>query len=199
MNLSNKKYLTDLHYGNTNKSTIVSFDQLLSHPKYKKHIEPALMKILDIKSSDDVFMLDFENRKKIIEEINKFNFVNVPEEYSTESKSSIFFNSADCLSTKEDLIEISNDFLGKNFSKRVSNDMESDYVVNHHHLTSQLGLFKYNKVNDKLDLMVKKAIIFNEKGMGEVELPKVSIEILNEKLKLYVNNKYKNTKNKLVV
>tara|TARA_Y100001956_G_C4104402_1_gene179240 strand:+ start:453 stop:1052 length:600 start_codon:yes stop_codon:yes gene_type:complete len=199
MNLSNKKYLTDLHYGNTNKSTIVSFDQLLSHPKYKKHIEPALMKILDIKSSDDIFMLDFENRKRIIEEINKFNFVNVPKEYSTESKSNIFFNGADCLSIKEDLIEISNDFLGENFSKRVSNDMESDYVVNHYHLTSQLGLFKYNKVNNKLDLMVKKAIVFNEEGMKEIELPKISIEIVNEKLKVHVDSKYKNKKNKLII
>lgn len=199
MNLSNKKYLTDIHYGNTNKSTIVSFEQLLSHPKYKKHIEPALMKILDIKSSDDIFMLDFENRKRIIEEINKFNFVNVPKEYSTDSKSVSFFNGADCLSIKEDLIEISNEFLDENFSKRVSNDMESDYVINHYHLTSQLGLFKYNKANNKLDLMVKKAIIFNEEGMKEVELPKVSIEIENEKIKMYINNKYKNTKSRLTI
>lgn len=197
MNLSHKKFLTDLHYGNTNKSTIVSFDQLLSHPKYKKHIEPALMKILNIESSDDIFMLDFENRKKIIEEINKFNFINVPKEYLNETKSATFFNSADCLSLKEDLIEISNDFLGENLSKNISNDIDSDYVVNHYHLTSQLGLFKYNKVNNKLDLMVKKAIIFNENGMKDVELPKISIEIESEKLKLHIDKKYKNNKNKL--
>tara|TARA_Y100000588_G_scaffold318779_1_gene348483 strand:+ start:14127 stop:14501 length:375 start_codon:yes stop_codon:yes gene_type:complete len=110
-----------------------------------------------------------------------------------------FFNGADCLSIKEDLIEISNDFLGENFSKRVSNDMESDYVVNHYHLTSQLGLFKYNKVNNKLDLMVKKAIVFNEEGMKEIELPKISIEIVNEKLKVHVDSKYKNKKNKLII
>lgn len=199
MNLSNKKYLTDLHYGNTNKYTIVSFDQLLSHPKYKKHIEPALMKILDIKSADDIFMLDFENKKRIIEEVNKFNFLNVPKEYLTDSMSDTFFNGADCLSIKEDLIEISNEFLNKNFSKRVSNDMDSNYVINHYHLTSQLGLFKYNKASNKIDLMVKKAIIFNKDGMNEVELPKISIEIENEKIKMYITNKYKKIKNRLTI
>ena len=42
--------------------------------------------------------------------------------------------------------------------------------------------------------MVKKAIVFNEEGMKEIELPKISIEIVNEKLKVHVDSKYKNKK-----
>jgi hypothetical protein len=197
MNLSNKKLLTDLNYGNTNKSTIVSFDQLLAHPKYKQQIEPALMNILDINSSDDIFLLDNNNRQKIIEEVNKFNFINIPKEYKTESKSNSFFNNNDCLSIKEDLLEVSNEFLDTNLTNN-HYTRDKDYAINHFNLTSQLGLFKYNKNSQKLELSTKSAIIFNENGRSEIPLPKITIEINNDKLKNYIDRKYnEKVKNKI--
>ena len=197
MVISNKKLLTDLHYGNTNKSTIVSFDQLLAHPKYKKHLEPALMKVLEVNSADDILLLDFENRKKIIQEINKFKFIQVPEKYQSEKESANFFKQADCISIKEDLIETTNEFFGTNLSKTINND--DDYVVNHYNLTSKLGLFKYNTSLKTINSLDNKAIIFNENGKSEMVMPKIKIEIITVKLKQYIDKKYsQSNKNKLV-
>lgn len=188
MVISNKKLLTDLHYGNTNKSTIVNFNQLLAHPKYKKHIEPALIKILDLNSSDEVLLLDFDNRKKIIQEINKFNFIQIPQKFNSEKESSNFFNNADCLSIKENLIELTNDFFGTNLTKSTNN--EQDYVVNHFNLTSKLGLFKYNKTQKSMNSLDQEAIIFNGEGKSKIAIPRLKIEIITDKLKEFINNKY---------
>lgn len=180
------KYLTDLHYNVTNKSTINKFTELYAHPRYKKQIEPVLKKFIEEnKIEENILLLSGENKKNLINKLNQLTFINIPEYYLENNNDNIFFNNADCLSLKEDLFLFLKDFGEKEITKRAyKKNNKSDYVINHHTLSAEIGLFNYNKQTQQLELQLENAKLLSENDLYEIKSPQIRITELSKSLKI---------------
>ena len=188
MNISHEKHLTDLHYGNTNKHSICRFEELFAHPNYKKHIQPELSKFL-FKNFNNEIILNEENSINIMNKINSFSFLSVHE--LLFNKTNVFFDMADCISLKEDIFDLMKEWQIEDLSKNPYSREKRSYAINHPTLTSEIGLFKYNKKNKTVESLIKRSKILTEESCEYVSTPLLKIPNVSQELREHIAIKYK--------
>jgi hypothetical protein len=189
MNISHEKYLTDLHYGNTNKHSIFKFEELFAHPNYKKIIQPELLKFMRDNFSNSEVVLTEENSKKIMNKIDSFSFLSVHELVFSRHK--MFFDMADCIALKDDLFDMIKDWDVEDLSKDPYSKEDRTYAINHPTLTSDIGLFQFNKKTKNVESLIRTVKTLSNKKSAVISAPILKLYNVSQDLNLHISSKYK--------